>query len=69
METSAKTSKNVDDAFVKTAEMIYDKVQAGDIETAVVSGKPTVTSATTLSNTNANSEANNNNNGVGRTCC
>lgn len=68
METSAKTAQNVDDAFLKTAEMIYDKVQSGFIEAAVVSGKPTVTSAATLSGSNSNNE-NDNNNRSGRTCC
>jgi len=28
-ETSAKTAQNVEDAFLKTAELIYDKVKSG----------------------------------------
>ncbi|KAI9313211.1 P-loop containing nucleoside triphosphate hydrolase protein [Dichotomocladium elegans] len=29
METSAKNAKNVDEAFIKTAESVYEKLQAG----------------------------------------
>lgn len=29
METSAKSADNVDDAFVRTAEKVYEKIQAG----------------------------------------
>ncbi|RNF02731.1 Rab family, other [Trypanosoma rangeli] len=38
METSAKTAQNVDDAFMRTATMIYENVQKGDLDSAVVSG-------------------------------
>ncbi|ESL06427.1 hypothetical protein TRSC58_05900 [Trypanosoma rangeli SC58] len=38
METSAKTAQNVDDAFMRTATMIYENVQKGELDSAVVSG-------------------------------
>lgn len=40
METSAKTAANVDEAFLRTANMIYENVQKGSIDPSVVSGKP-----------------------------
>lgn len=40
METSAKTAQNVDDAFLRTAGMIYENFQKGVIDASVVSGKP-----------------------------
>lgn len=40
METSAKTAQNVDEAFLRTANMIYENVQKGAIDPSVVSGKP-----------------------------
>jgi Ras-related protein Rab-2A len=40
METSAKTAQNVDEAFVRTANAIYENVQKGMIDPSVVSGKP-----------------------------
>ncbi|KAG5470607.1 hypothetical protein LSCM1_01853 [Leishmania martiniquensis] len=40
METSAKTSQNVDDAFLQTAAHIYENVQLGMIDASVVSGRP-----------------------------
>lgn len=39
METSAKTASNVDEAFLRTATIIYENVQKGTIELSVVSGK------------------------------
>ena len=39
METSAKTAQNVDEAFLRTATIIYENVQKGTIELSVVSGK------------------------------
>lgn len=39
METSAKTAQNVDDAFLQTANIIFENVQAGVIDVSVVSGK------------------------------
>ncbi|CAD2216335.1 Rab family, other [Angomonas deanei] len=39
MEASAKTAQNVDEAFLKTASMIYEGVQKGVIDSAVVSEK------------------------------
>ncbi|EKF33291.1 hypothetical protein MOQ_002844 [Trypanosoma cruzi marinkellei] len=46
METSAKTAQNVDDAFMKTAMMIYENVQSGVVDPSVVSGKPSPAAAT-----------------------
>ena len=40
METSAKTAMNVDEAFLRTANMIYQNVQNDVIDRASVSGKP-----------------------------
>ncbi|CAJ1011341.1 putative ADP-ribosylation factor family/Ras of Complex, Roc, domain of DAPkinase/Ras family [Leishmania naiffi] len=66
METSAKTSKNVDDAFLQTAALIYDNVQLGVIDASVVSGRPGMpTSNTHTANVNAN---NNNNNSSSCAC-
>jgi Ras-related protein Rab-2A len=39
METSAKTSHNVDEAFLRTANLIYENVQKGLIDQSVVSGR------------------------------
>jgi Ras-related protein Rab-2A len=39
IETSAKTSAGVDDAFIRTAEAIYDKVQRGELDQGFVTGK------------------------------
>eukprot|EP00754_Rhynchopus_humris_P018341 Rhum_TRINITY_DN14599_c4_g3::Rhum_TRINITY_DN14599_c4_g3_i1::g.102067::m.102067 len=47
METSAKTSHGVDDAFVSTARMIYDKIQKGLLDPAQVAGRPASKSSTT----------------------
>jgi Ras-related protein Rab-2A len=41
MEASAKTAHNVDNAFIDTATTIYQKVQRGEIDYSLVSGKPT----------------------------
>lgn len=40
METSAKTAQNVDEAFLHTANVIYENVSSGVIDANVVSGKP-----------------------------
>lgn len=40
METSAKTAMNVDEAFLRTANAIYQNVESGVIDPATVSGKP-----------------------------
>ncbi|KAJ9451260.1 Ras-related protein RABB1c [Diplonema papillatum] len=40
METSAKTAHGVDDAFVSTARMIYEKIQKGLLDPAQVAGPP-----------------------------
>jgi Ras-related protein Rab-2A len=40
METSAKTAMNVEEAFMRTAHMIYQNVESGVIDPASVSGKP-----------------------------
>lgn len=41
METSAKTAENVDEAFLKTAHLIYENVQAGVIDGSIVTSKAT----------------------------
>ncbi|CAJ1991747.1 Rheb / Ras-related protein RAB2B [Leishmania donovani] len=65
METSAKTSQNVDDAFLQTAALIYDNVQLGMIDASVVSGRP----ATQVNNAHLqNALANNNNRNSGCAC-
>ncbi|CAG9580336.1 putative ras-related protein rab-2a [Leishmania major strain Friedlin] len=65
METSAKTSQNVDDAFLQTAALIYDNVQLGMIDASVVSGRP----GTQANNSRLqNAHANNNNRSSGCTC-
>ncbi|AIO01099.1 ras-related protein rab-2a, putative [Leishmania panamensis] len=65
METSAKTSKNVDDAFLQTAALIYDNVQLGVIDASVVSGRPGMPTSNTHT---ANVNANNNNNSSSCAC-
>jgi Ras-related protein Rab-2A len=40
LETSAKTAHNVDDAFMKTADAIFDKIQQGILDTSAVAGRP-----------------------------
>ncbi|AYU81761.1 Ras-related protein RAB2B, putative [Leishmania donovani] len=65
METSAKTSQNVDDAFLHTAALIYDNVQLGMIDASVVSGRP----GTQVNNAHLqNALANNNNRNSGCAC-
>ncbi|EPY31614.1 Rab family, other [Strigomonas culicis] len=64
METSAKSAENVDEAFLRTASIIYDNVQKGVIDPSVVSGKHPAGangSANRVSPGNL-SEGNNNNN-------
>ena len=39
IETSAKTALNVDDAFLRTGKAIYDKIQAGQLDANVMTGK------------------------------
>ena len=39
IETSAKTAANVDEAFIATAQAIYDKVQRGELDQGFVTGK------------------------------
>eukprot|EP01062_Namystynia_karyoxenos_P059019 TRINITY_DN50449_c0_g1_i1.p2 TRINITY_DN50449_c0_g1~~TRINITY_DN50449_c0_g1_i1.p2 ORF type:complete len:210 (+),score=75.29 TRINITY_DN50449_c0_g1_i1:97-726(+) len=53
METSAKTSQGVDEAFVSTAKMIYEKIQAGQLDAGQVAGRPAARAggAGTLQNT------------------
>ncbi|KAG5494756.1 hypothetical protein GH5_03176 [Leishmania sp. Ghana 2012 LV757] len=62
METSAKTSQNVDDAFLQTAAHIYENVQLGMIDASVVSGRPG-TQANNTQSQNANASHNNSNAG------
>jgi Ras-related protein Rab-2A len=40
IETSAKTAQNIDEAFITSANTIFDKVQSGVIDQSLVSGKP-----------------------------
>eukprot|EP01012_Entosiphon_sulcatum_P040229 TRINITY_DN53870_c0_g1_i1.p1 TRINITY_DN53870_c0_g1~~TRINITY_DN53870_c0_g1_i1.p1 ORF type:complete len:217 (+),score=30.77 TRINITY_DN53870_c0_g1_i1:37-651(+) len=40
LETSAKTALNVDEAFIRTANMIYDKIQKGLVDPSAVAGRP-----------------------------
>eukprot|EP01061_Rhynchopus_euleeides_P042042 TRINITY_DN73454_c0_g1_i1.p2 TRINITY_DN73454_c0_g1~~TRINITY_DN73454_c0_g1_i1.p2 ORF type:complete len:208 (+),score=82.20 TRINITY_DN73454_c0_g1_i1:88-711(+) len=47
METSAKTAHGVDEAFVSTARMIYEKIQKGLLDPSQVAGRPAGKSATT----------------------
>ncbi|KAK7199808.1 Ras-related protein RAB2B [Novymonas esmeraldas] len=62
METSAKTSQNVDDAFLQTATLIYDNVQSGTIDASVVSGRPG-TQANNTQSQNPNTGSNNSSGG------
>ncbi|KAG5470191.1 hypothetical protein LSCM4_02885 [Leishmania orientalis] len=65
METSAKTSQNVDDAFLQTAAHIYENVQLGMIDASVVSGRP----GTQANNTQSqNTNASHNNSNAGCVC-
>jgi len=40
LETSAKTAHNVDEAFIGTANVIYDKIQKGLLDPSAVAGRP-----------------------------
>jgi len=40
LETSARTGAKVDEAFINTAQTVYDRVQAGEVDPALVAGKP-----------------------------
>eukprot|EP00994_Dinema_validum_P008151 NODE_720_length_1395_cov_296.173105_g530_i0.p5 GENE.NODE_720_length_1395_cov_296.173105_g530_i0~~NODE_720_length_1395_cov_296.173105_g530_i0.p5 ORF type:complete len:70 (+),score=12.60 NODE_720_length_1395_cov_296.173105_g530_i0:607-816(+) len=40
LETSAKTAHNVDEAFIKTANVIYEKIQKGLLDPSAVAGRP-----------------------------
>eukprot|EP00996_Jenningsia_fusiforme_P002929 NODE_3738_length_925_cov_34.829909_g3437_i0.p1 GENE.NODE_3738_length_925_cov_34.829909_g3437_i0~~NODE_3738_length_925_cov_34.829909_g3437_i0.p1 ORF type:complete len:235 (-),score=57.98 NODE_3738_length_925_cov_34.829909_g3437_i0:221-847(-) len=39
LETSAKTAHNVDEAFIKTANCIYEKIQKGLLDPSAVAGR------------------------------
>eukprot|EP00997_Jenningsia_sp_PLL12_P006802 NODE_3374_length_781_cov_97.823770_g2497_i1.p1 GENE.NODE_3374_length_781_cov_97.823770_g2497_i1~~NODE_3374_length_781_cov_97.823770_g2497_i1.p1 ORF type:complete len:207 (+),score=27.14 NODE_3374_length_781_cov_97.823770_g2497_i1:75-695(+) len=40
LETSAKTAHNVDEAFIKTANVIFEKIQKGLLDPSAVAGRP-----------------------------
>jgi Ras-related protein Rab-2A len=50
IETSAKTSANVDEAFIATAQEIYDKVQRGELDQGFVTGKNPGSRTTNVAN-------------------
>lgn len=39
IETSAKTAQNVEEAFLKTGRAIYDKIQKGELDANVMTGR------------------------------
>ena len=75
LETSAKTSFNVDEAFLKTARGIFTKIQSGELDNNVMTGKAlagpggpgykatgsTGRGGTTSSNSNSNASSSNSN--------
>ncbi|KAK9759802.1 Ras- protein Rab-2-B, partial [Basidiobolus ranarum] len=64
LETSAKTSANVEEAFINTAERIYEKIQAGVLNVKNESHGIKVG----ISNSGANSNAANSSSGGGKCC-
>ena len=81
LETSAKTSFNVDEAFLKTARGIFTKIQSGELDNNVMTGKAlagpggpgykatgsTGRGGTTSSNSNSNASSNSNGRGNNKT--
>lgn len=68
METSAKTAENVDDAFLRTANLIYENVQAGVIDGGLVSGKPGRNTTSVSQPQDSNGVGGGGNNGEGSGC-
>lgn len=68
LETSAKTSHNVEEAFLKTGRAIYEKIRSGELDANVMTGKamagpggPGYRSAGNVSGRNNANNSNNNN--------
>ncbi|CUG91819.1 rab2a GTP-binding protein, putative [Bodo saltans] len=75
LETSAKTSHNVEEAFLKTGRAIYEKIRSGELDANVMTGKamagpggPGYRSAGNVSGRN-NANNSNNNNKENDGCC